>query len=199
MELALTSILAFASTNIDDIFIMMIFFADKTYKAKDILIGQYLGIIALFVISLIGSLIGLLLDQRYIGLLGFLPVYFGIRGFSYLIKDHKKQGQKDVSVIPKKTNKTFAVAAVTFSNGGDNIGIYIPLLAAFSMSEKIIMFTIFLIMIAIWYIVARYLSKHPIIASTLDRFGHAITPTVLILLGIYILYRSGSFTLILHP
>ena len=196
MELTVTSILAFASTNIDDIFILMLFFANKDYKAKDVFIGQYLGIIALIAISFIGSLIGLLFNQAYIGLLGLLPVYFGIRGLFRLIKHKQEERKEELSVNTKNANKIFSVAAVTFANGGDNIGIYIPLFATLLMPQKIIMIIIFLIMVAVWCIAARYLSKHPVIVSTIDKFGHIIAPVVLILLGIYILYESGSFGLL---
>jgi cadmium resistance transport/sequestration family protein len=196
MELVVTSIIAFASTNIDDIFILMLFFANKDYKAKDVVIGQYIGIVVLIVISFIGSFIGLLFNQVYIGLLGLLPVYFGICGLFRLIKHNEKDEKERLSVNRKKANKILLVAAVTFANGGDNIGIYIPLFATLLMPQKIIMAVIFLVMVAVWCIAARYLSNHPIISKNIDTYGHIISPIVLILLGIYILCESGSFRLL---
>jgi hypothetical protein len=38
------AIALFASTNIDDIFVLVGFFADARFRVRDILIGQYLGI-----------------------------------------------------------------------------------------------------------------------------------------------------------
>ena len=64
------------------------------------------------------------------------------------------------------------------------------------MPQKIFMIFIFLIMVMVWCIAAKYLSKHPLIARTIDKFGHIISPIVFILLGIYILYESGSFRLL---
>ena len=75
METILTSIIAFASTNIDDLFILTLFFGDKRYKPLDIYLGQYLGIIVLIAISVSGSLIGNFIDSKYIGLLGLFPIY----------------------------------------------------------------------------------------------------------------------------
>jgi len=196
MELIVTGILAFASTNIDDIFILMLFFANKDYKTKNVFIGQYVGIIGLISITFIGSFVSLLFNQAYIGLLGVLPVYLGLRGLFRLIKQKQGEKKKRLSVNTAKANKTLAVAAVTFANGGDNIGIYIPLFAPLLMPQKIIMIIIFLTMVTAWCIAARYLSKHPAIARTVDKFGHLIFPIVLILLGIYILYQSGSFRLL---
>ncbi|QEC69245.1 hypothetical protein FRZ67_18725 [Panacibacter ginsenosidivorans] len=193
MELIVTSILAFGGTNIDDIFLLVIFFANKDYKTKHIVIGQYIGIIALIGISIIGSFIGLLFDHIYIGLLGLLPVYFGIRDLFGLNKGRKGEREGKLLSHRKRANKTFSVAAVTFSNGGDNLGVYIPLFVTLGMPQKIVMVIIFLIMVAIWCIAAKYLSKHSAIANVIDRFGHIITPIVLILLGIYILYSNGVF------
>ena len=55
-----------------------------------------------------------------------------------------------LAINTAKANKTFAVAAVTFANGGDNIGIYIPLFAPLLMPQKIIMIIIFLTMVTAW-------------------------------------------------
>lgn len=41
-----------------------------------------------------------------------------------------------------------------------------------------------------------YFTKHPIVASAVDKYGHIVTPFVLILLGIYILYESNAIGLL---
>jgi cadmium resistance protein CadD (predicted permease) len=89
-----------------------------------------------------------------------------------------------------------SVALVTIANGGDNIGIYIPLFVALSMTETITTVMIFLMMTLVWCFVARYLTRHPLLKDTIERYGHLVTPFVLILLGIFILYESNSWTLI---
>ena len=196
MELILISIIAFASTNIDDIFILMLFFANKEYKTKQIVLGQCLGIGVLITISLIGSLIGLLIDPKFIGLLGLIPVYFGIRDIIQLISNKENSDQEEEKLNVRKSNRTLSVAAVTIANGGDNIGIYIPLFATLLKHEKAVMISIFLFMVALWCFVAKYLSKHQTIARSIGKYGHIITPVVFILLGIYILFETGSFTLL---
>lgn len=196
MELILTSIMAFASTNIDDIFILMLFFANKQYKKKEVVLGQYLGILALIAISFIGSFAGLLFNQKYIGLLGLIPIFIGIRNIVHHFKNKSNKTTEEVAINVKSPNKILSVAGVTFANGGDNIGIYIPLFTTLLMPQKFAMIGIFLIMVAIWCMAAHYLSRHPLVANNIDRYGHIITPVVLMLLGIYILYESGSFKLI---
>ncbi len=73
---AIASITSFAATNIDDIAILMLFFAqlNTTFRPKHIVIGQYLGFIALILISLPGFFGGLILPRYWIGLLGLIPI-----------------------------------------------------------------------------------------------------------------------------
>jgi cadmium resistance transport/sequestration family protein len=195
MELVLTGVVAFAATNIDDIFILMLFFANKRYSRKDIVTGQYLGIIILVAISIIGSFISMLIDHRYVGLLGIIPIIYGIIGI-LRIRRNKLFSVAETPVKVSAGNTILAVSAVTISNGGDNIGIYIPLFATLSAGEKLAMVVIFLVMVAIWCLAGNYLSRHKLIANLIGKYGIVITPVVLILLGLYILYESGTAGLI---
>jgi hypothetical protein len=61
---------------------------------------------------------------------------------------------------------SMAVAAVIFSNGGDNIGVYTPLFAKYNSAITVIwVVIIFMAMTAIWCIAAYYLVNHPLVAS----------------------------------
>jgi cadmium resistance protein CadD (predicted permease) len=83
----------------------------------------------------------------------------------------------------KSNNLAFAaVAAVSFSNGGDNIGVYTPLFAKYNAASQITD-------IAAYY----YLVNHPLVASKIRRIGHIILPFVLFGLEIYILIESFVF------
>jgi cadmium resistance transport/sequestration family protein len=195
MEIILTSILAFISTNIDDVFLLMLFFGNKRFKEREIVIGQLLGIATLIAISFTLSFIGLVIDKSYIGLLGFLPIYFGIKG---LIRFRTKHSDTEETVIESKSNQSniLTVAGVTIANGGDNIGIYVPLFTTLVWSQKLTMIVTFFIMTGIWCVLAKYFTKHPLVAKAIDRYGHFVTPFILILLGIYILYGSNTLSLI---
>jgi cadmium resistance transport/sequestration family protein len=196
MELIIASIVAFASTNIDDIFILMLFFGNKSYKTRNVVIGQYLGIGTLIAISFIGSFASLFINGKYIGLLGLLPVFLGIKSLiAYFRKKKMYAERSDQILVSQKRSSVLSVAAVTFANGGDNIGIYIPLFSTLILSGKLIMTSIFLLMVAVWCYAGWHLSRHPAIAKIIDRYGHIVTPVVLIALGLYILHESGSFTL----
>src|SRR5262245_36685595 len=76
-----TGVTSFAATNIDDIFVLMLFFGrmGKSVRGWDIVLGQYLGFTALVAISLIGYFARYVAPREWIGLLGFLPVAIGVK------------------------------------------------------------------------------------------------------------------------
>jgi cadmium resistance transport/sequestration family protein len=199
MELVITSILTFASTNIDDIFILTLFYGDKRFKEREILAGQLLGIGALIFTSLLASLIGMFIPTPYIGLLGLFPIYLGIKAlWNHRNQDNDAILNPDADKVRKPQGNVLSVAGITFANGGDNIAIYIPLFSTLTWLHKLTMVGIFLAMTLAWCGLARYLTSHPLVSKTVDKYGHWITPFVLILLGAYIMYESGSFGLVVN-
>jgi cadmium resistance protein CadD (predicted permease) len=187
---------AFAATNIDDIFVLMMFFSSSsmTFPVKQIVSGQYIGIGLLVAISALGSFISLAVPTYIIALLGIVPIVIGLKKL-VVFRKKNESNLNQVVQNKKKNNLVFAaVAAVTFSNGGDNIGVYTPLFAKYnSLSQITALAMIFMAMTAVWCIAAYYLVNHPLVASKIRSIGHIILPFVLIGLGIYILTESFVF------
>ena len=201
IETVITAVLAFASTNVDDLFILMMLFTvtSQSFRPHHILSGQYLGIITLIAISVIGSLIGIVIPKVYIGLLGFFPIYLGIRKF--FSKDDDSDSSPVVSPDKKYvlasiiSPATLSIASITIANGADNIGIYIPLFVNLTPTNLVFTICVFLMMVFVWVKIAEYLVQHPRLKNTLARYNHVLFPCILIGLGIYILIESKSHTL----
>ena len=193
LENILTSIVAFVSTNIDDIFVLMLFYASGKFSKPTIVVGQYLGIGALVLISIVGAYIGSFFDERYVGLLGLFPIYLAIRQVIALFRG---QADNDDDGALKSPG-ILAIAGVTVANGGDNIGVYVPLLAAMSPIEKIQLVIVFTIATYLWCRTAQYLVSHPLVAKQLEKYGHILTPIVLFLLGLLILIESRTLSLVI--
>jgi cadmium resistance protein CadD (predicted permease) len=190
---------AFAATNIDDMLVLILLFSSSvsvTYSVSQVILGQFIGIGLLIAISSLGSLIPLLVPPYLIGLLGIVPIAIGIRRLVEILTQRAVEvSTTAVSTKPAVINRPYlyflAVAAITFSNGGDNIGIYTPLFAQYnSLSQVTTLIVVFMSMTAVWCAAAYYLVNHPFIASRINRIGHIILPFVLIGLGIYILAES---------
>jgi cadmium resistance protein CadD (predicted permease) len=80
----------------------------------------------------------------------------------------------------------FSIAAVTFANGGDNIGVYIPFFAI-NREQIAIVLLVFEAVLPILFLAGKWLGSHPLALRSLDRYGHYIVPLVFIALGTYIL------------
>ena len=190
----LTGIVSFAATNIDDIFILMLFFSQtsEAFRNWHVVVGQYLGFAALVALSILGSLGVLIVPEEWIGLLGLVPIFLGIRALTHLRGNAEDEEERK----PIEGPGIWGVAAVTFANGGDNIGIYVPLFASVGYTRMGMIVPVFFALVAVWCYVGYKLGSHPTVAEKIDRYGHIVVPFVLVGLGIYILLESGSLSLL---
>jgi cadmium resistance protein CadD (predicted permease) len=190
----LVAIVAFAATDIDDLFLLMMFLSSRGFPARQVIIGQYLGIGILIAVGILGSLVALVVPTHIIGLLGIVPIGIGVKN---LIEIRNNDRIPSTQTIPRKNKSYLAfltVATVTISNGGDNIGVYVPLFSKYSAVNQItVIAAVFIAMTALWCIIAYYLVNHPLLASRIRHTGNIIMPFVLIGLGIYILTDSFLF------
>ena len=204
MQTFLTAIIAFASTNIDDIFVLMALFSQvnhQTLRIKHIVVGQFVGILSLTVISFIGALGLFFVPIPWIGLLGFIPIYIGIKGLLSIKRSDEEESLEDVSLIQKQNKAAFGgatlkVAAITIGNGGDNIAIYIPIFSTSNLMETVIVFITFSILVAVWCFIGYKLTTRKLIAKHIEKNGKYFIPIIFIFLGLYILYESGTYNLL---
>ena len=192
----ITSIIAFASTNVDDIFILTLFYASGRYSSGAIMSGQFLGIAFLVGVSLFLSFVGKLIDPRFVGMLGFFPIYLSVRQVIVLFSNGNQQEEALNIREANGVAAILAIAMITIANGGDNIGVYVPLFSTLSHLEKIQLCLIFGIMVFIWCYAAKYLSTHPMLSRSLNKYAHVVMPIVLFVLGIFILIESRTYTLV---
>ncbi|MDL2408782.1 cadmium resistance transporter [Rhizobium calliandrae] len=187
------AIILFASTNVDDIFVMLGFFADPKFRPREVVVGQYLGVAALYGASVLASLLSLVVPAAYMGLLGLAPIFLGLKKLWALrqgaeaddnLEDHEKASAGH--------GKIAAVAAVTIANGGDNIGIYTPVFATRTIDQIAIVGIVFALLTALWLGAAHFLVNHRTIGAPIRRFGHWIVPFILVGLGILILHEAGT-------
>jgi cadmium resistance protein CadD (predicted permease) len=184
---------AFVSTNIDDLFILLVFFATPRFPFYQIVLGQYIGMGSLIGVSLAGSLITLVLPRNIIGLIGLFPIIIGIKELLELRKKGDDEYEKLTKKLRsrKKIHMSFlTVAAVTFS-GGEEIGIYTTLFVINNEVGAIItLISVVMVLTAFWCFLANYLVRHSFLADIFRSIGSRVLPYVLIGLGIYILAEA---------
>ena len=187
LSLALLSTGAFVSTNIDDLFLLVGFFSDRSFSRVHIFAGQILGMAIIVAISLAAALAALAISPQHVGLLGLAPIVIGIGKLLRLGKIEEEGQPTAVGVLQ--------VATVTIVNGGDNIAAYTPIFATQTSRDMIATLTIFAALTLVWCFAALGLVRHTALGKPLRRYGHVVLPFILIGLGCLILYRSGAINL----
>lgn len=187
----------FALTNIDDIVILALFFAQaggRRGAASRIVLGQYLGFAAILAVAAAAGFGATFLPEAAVAYLGLLPLALGLKAAWQAWRDRRDGGGEDDAERPGGPGM-WTVAAVTFANGGDNIGVYVPVFATTGPGGIIVYAVVFLALVGLWCAMGRFLATRPVVAKAFSRWGHILLPIVLIALGVLILIEGGAFGL----
>ena len=184
-------IAAFLGSNIDDLFILMIFLANTRFPKSQVVLGQFAGMGALIGIAAILSLVSLVIPSNWLVLLGLFPIAIGIKELIELRKGNNNEASDAAEKAARSRRISFlpflTVAAVTFA-GGEEIGIYASVFATSNeLSEIATVVIVGLILTGIWCVTANYLVTRPSIAARMRRIGGHSLPFILVGLGIYII------------
>ena len=178
----LTAALSFVATNLDDIVVLMLLFS-VVRNARNVMAGQFLGVGILTAASMLGAAGLGFLPSAYLHWLGLVPFLLGLH--SWLSRNKAEAEENQVSA---GKGSILSVALLTVANGGDNIGVWLPLFAGYSVSQRVAAVAVFAVMTGLWCILGRCLSTLPGVAGFLERYGSVLVPWVLMLLGLYILF-----------
>ncbi|MFB9629614.1 cadmium resistance transporter [Nonomuraea helvata] len=188
----------FAATNIDDILLLALFFAQGAGRrgaAARVVAGQYLGFLGILAVATAAAFGATFLPAPVLPYLGLLPLALGLRAAWQAWKNHRDGGEDDLAGEHDGGPKALEVAAVTFANGGDNLGVYVPVFATAGAGSMSVYIIVFLALVAVWCAAGRFFATRPVIARALSRWGHLLLPIVLIGLGVLILVEGGAFGL----
>ncbi|MFI7190007.1 cadmium resistance transporter [Nocardia nova] len=193
-SLFVAAFVAFAATTVDDLIVVTALFtqgrASGLPRPAAIIIGQYVGFAALVGISLAASAGLQAIPDRWVGLLGLVPVAFGLRGLWQL------RGSNGAAHPALATTAT-GIAALTFANGADNIGVFTPLFRSLSLVGALLTSVGFLVLVGVWCAAGALLGTHRAVVATLGRVSHWLVPMVFIVIGVLILTTTGALTMII--
>ena len=197
LSAVLQAIGLFIATNIDDIIVLSLFFArgaGQRGTTTRILVGQYLGFAGILGAAVLVSLgAGKFLPPEVIPYFGLIPLGLGLWAAWQAWRGD--DDDDDEAKIEGKNVAVWTVAAVTFANGGDNIGVYVPVFLSVGTAAVVAYCIVFLALVAVLVGVAKFVASRRGIAEILERWEHILFPIVLIGLGIAILIGGGAFGL----
>jgi len=170
-----SAIVVFVATNLDGLVILTVLFGSRAPSRAQIVVGQYLGFLAILAVSVIGAAGLRAVPEHWVGLLGLIPLGLGIRGLLHQHDEHR------VAV-----SGMLGVAGITIANGADNISVYIPLFRTVGWAT-LGYIAVFMVLVVVWCGIASVIASHPAVTVTLDRYGHWLVPVVFIVIGLGLL------------
>jgi len=189
IPLTLLSIVLFAGTHVDDLLLLLGFFAARTMSTSAIVTGQYIGVALLLLAGLLCSEIVVMMPPYYLRLLGLVPLALGLFKLQALFRG-QFAGINEPPPASTQSRHMMGVAALTLSSGGDNLGVYLPFFATHPPRARLVIVVVFLFMTAVWCFAARWLAHHTLLQPFLRTWGARLLPVVLVLLGLHILFPT---------
>ena len=182
----------FAGTNIDDMVVLALLNAASRAGGqptrREIWAGQYAGSAVLVGVSLAAGRGLALVPAHWLWLLAFVPIGLGIANFAAAIRSLRR-GEPPA---PPSAGGLPGVAMLTISNGSDNLAAYTPFFATTGTAQAVVTLVVFAVCVALWCVAGALLTRHKRATETISRYGHWILPAVFILIGVYVLHKTGA-------
>jgi cadmium resistance protein CadD (predicted permease) len=201
-----TAVALFAGTNVDDLLVLtVLFLAARTAgrpAAWQVWLGQYLGIAVLVAVSAVAALGLLVVPDRWVGLLGLVPLALGLRGLLAAARGGAGPGGDDPGGDPGGAGSggdgsgdgpavpargALAVAGVTVANGADNLAVYTPVFRTFGPGTAALTVAVFAVLVAVWCLAGSWTGSHPRVVAAVRRGGRWLVPGVFTAVGAVIL------------
>jgi cadmium resistance protein CadD (predicted permease) len=189
-----TAIVIFAATNADDILVLTVLNvssrADGRPRRWQIWAGQYTGFAILVAASLAAAAGLALVPERWLWLLGLLPLGLGLAKLAAAIRAHRSGRY----VPPAVATGLTGVIGLTIANGGDNISVYTPVFRTSSVTVTAVIIAVFMAGVALYCLASSGFAARRTVITAMQRWGQWAVPVVFIGIGFYIFYQTGALT-----
>ncbi|GAA4378186.1 CadD family cadmium resistance transporter [Actinomadura verrucosospora] len=180
----------FAATNVDDLIVLTVLFlsgrATGSPRPWQIWAGQYAGIAALVLVSVVAALGLTIVPDEWIGLLGLVPLALGVRGLVAAVRAGDHDGP------PAVASGLLPIAGVTIANGADNISAYTPVFRTIGPESTLVTVAVFAAGVALWCLTASWLGSHKKVIDLLDQHDRWLVPIAFITIGALIVLQSAA-------
>ncbi len=181
---------AFVATNMDNMLLLTGLLAASS-RQTPVLIGYLLTAFMVIALSLVIALLGDVVDTRYVGFLGLLPVALGMKGMVSLIR-----GARRISASAAPVTGVWPTVAVVLPMSGDSLAVYIPLLADTRAAMDVLIIATLSVCAVTMAFVSRALVTRPALRERIGSAGAWIMPPLMIGIGAYVLLDTATDVLI---
>ena len=183
---------AFIATNLDNLVLLVALYSRYKQHSGLVAFGYITGMIIIGAISVAVGEVGDFIPVTYLGYLGVVPIMLGITALIRLARG-TQSGEASSFATSTSSRAIFVTVVLTqLSNSADSIITFSALFADSLDATDYLIAPTFLAMSVIFAWLAYYLQNHRSLSQVLDRYGHYLTPFILILVGFYILANTAS-------
>ncbi len=182
----------FISTNIENVVILVSVFCANPAHARAVRLGFGIGSLVLLLASLLVLIVSGWIPIRFLGLLGLVPIAFGVYG---IVQSCKKDDRSDAVAreVPQEHIKVvFSASALMIANGGDTIAVFAPLFAETEPSGIPVLILGYLVTAISLSFLSGHVCVFPVLSKPLKKYGARVAPYIMIGIGIYILLNTGT-------
>ena len=184
-SIVVIAVVAFCATNVDDLVLLFSFLANRSFHPWNVIVGYAVGMLTILALSWIGALFADLPQPRYVGFLGFVPIGLGLKHLYCEFIRH--QSLSDPGALEfSKNSQIAAVAIADLSQGQDTIVLYSVLLFKAHNVAQLAVSLLYIILVFVWCLVGLFLLRYPALRGPIQRYGHRLSPYLMIGVGAYI-------------
>jgi cadmium resistance protein CadD (predicted permease) len=187
----------FVATSMDNLLILVILLGANAKRRSAVLLGSLVSSIAVICVSILGVALGSMVGSELIGYLGVVPLLMGC----YLLYKIWRGGvqEKNLSDLPAQSSDHgiwWTTFILMFSNSGDSIAVFLPLLAESGRESLLFIVGVYLLMALLWAGMSYLISGQAALARRIEKGGEKLVPFIMIAVGLYILSDSATDTLL---
>jgi cadmium resistance protein CadD (predicted permease) len=188
-ELTIIALVAgsYAATNMDNLTILVSWMLAGRIPFAGIAGGYAMATVAVLVVSIALGFSSNVIPVEHIGYLGVFPIGLGV----YSLVGQIRGGSRPADADPGN-GAAFGIAVTLTANSADSIIIFSPMLADSTTVVDLYIASVFVIVAAAWFWMAKVASRHAAKLDAVTRAAAWIAPFIMIYAGIYILMDTAT-------
>lgn len=180
----------FLATNIDNLLILVALLGASRSRWP-VLVGYGAGATSVLAVCLLAGALGGLMDPEWVSYLGLIPVLLGLQlGW----RSWRERSEDLTPTVVPAHGAAGATFVLTLSNSGDNIALFLPLLAETERESAMLLLALYLALVLAWGYFAQLVATRPVLAESLSRHSRWLLPCVMIAVGGYVLLDTTTDT-----
>lgn len=183
---------AFIGTNLDNLLLLAAFYTRYQKYTKTVAAGYIGGMLLIGAICIVIGESGEFIPITYLGLIGVVPIIMGVIALLQLFRTKHSDKMAGTAKGTSRKMIFMGVFMTQLSNGTDSIITFSVFLADSTDATDYLIILTFLAMICLFSWLAYYSLNHRKLSDILSRYGHYVTPFILILVGIYIISNTAG-------